>query len=175
LSRIAFLEGLLDKVQSRYPDARSHFVEALRYAPDNAQAAAQVAHVDLFLGDLEQAYAEMEAIPNFDYTESSFVAAETALVAGHPDRALFYFDRAVSTTPDIPRNYAWRAIALWRLHREDEAHQSALKSQDMEPAYRSYWITNRSSLADKRYRDARDLCATDFEAALKYKPPTGMH
>jgi hypothetical protein len=37
----------------------------------------------------------MEAIPNFDYTESSFLAAETALIAGRPDRALFYYDRAV--------------------------------------------------------------------------------
>jgi DNA-binding SARP family transcriptional activator/thioredoxin-like negative regulator of GroEL len=175
LSRVAYLEGLLDKVQSRYADARSHFVEALRYTPDNTQAAAQVAHIDLFLGDLEQAYAEIEAIPHIDYTESSFVAAESALMAGHPDRALFYYDRAVSTTPDIPRNYAWRAIALWRLHRKDESHQNAMKSQDMKPAYRSYWITNRSPLADKRYRDARDLCATDFEAALKYKPPTGIN
>src|SRR5262249_21642034 len=77
LARIAYIEGLLDKVQSRYFEARSRFVEALRYAPDNTQAAAQVAHIDLFLGNLEQAYAEMEAIQNFDYTESSFVAAET--------------------------------------------------------------------------------------------------
>ena len=90
-------------MQSRYADARSHFVEALRYAPDNTQAAAQIAHIDLFLGNLEQAYTEMEAIPNFDYTESSFLAAETALIAGHPDRALFYYDRAVSTTPDYPK------------------------------------------------------------------------
>ncbi len=175
LSRIAYLEGLLAKVQSRYSDARRHFVEALRYAPDNVQAAAQIAHIDMFLGNLLEADHEMRAITNIDYTESSFIAAETALMAGDPDRARFYYDRAVSTTPDIPRNYAWRAIALWRLHREEEAYKNAQKSQDMKPAYRSYWIATRSSLADKRYRDARDLCATDFDAALKYKPPTTTH
>jgi DNA-binding SARP family transcriptional activator/Flp pilus assembly protein TadD len=170
LGRIAFLEGLLAKLQGKLTEAKAHYQEAIAYTPGDAMAAADLAQIDMFLGHLQEAFAEMEAIPNFDYPNSSFQAAETALMSGHTERALFYYDRAVSNTPEIPRIYAWRAIALWRLHRPAEAHQDALKSQEMKPAYRPYWIRARADFADVSYRTARDQCAADFEAALTFQP-----
>lgn len=169
MGEIAYLDGMLDKLQSNYPEAAEKFKQALTYTPDNGTAAAELAHVTMFMGQIQEAYAKMEAIPHFDAADSEFLAGETALMAKHPDRALFYYDQAISRSPTIPRNYAWRSVALWRLHREAEAHQSALKSQEMSVAYLPYWMAERAPYADKRYRDARDECVRDFEKALMYR------
>jgi DNA-binding SARP family transcriptional activator/tetratricopeptide (TPR) repeat protein/TolB-like protein len=172
IAEIAFLEGMIEKLQSKFVEARENFLTAVKYAPEDAVAAAEAAHVLMFLGRLDEAYEQMRAIRNFDVDESSFIAAETALISGHPETALAYYDMAVSATPQIPRIYAWRSVALWRQHREEEAHQNALKSQTMTPAYMPYWMQGRGQFADKRYRDARDMCVQDFEKALAYKPPS---
>jgi DNA-binding SARP family transcriptional activator len=169
MSEIAFLNGMLDKLENKLPEAAADFRKALAYTPDDGIAAAELAHVTLFMGRIQEAYAEMESIPNFDAGESAFIAGETALIAGHPDRALVHYDKAVSVSPTVPRNYAWRSVALWRLHREAEAHLSALKSQDMAVAYLPFWMAARAQYADKRYRDARDECVKDFEKALTYR------
>ncbi|MCM2484409.1 hypothetical protein [Burkholderia glumae] len=62
------------------------------------------------------------------------------------------------------------------LHREAEAHLSALKSREMSVAWLPSWVAARAQHADRRYRDARDACVEAFENALPYKndiPPEG--
>jgi tetratricopeptide (TPR) repeat protein len=167
LAEIAFIEGMLDKVQARFVEADKHFQNALRDDPDDPLTAAESAHVKMFLGRLDEAYRQVESI-DVAAADAAFLAGETALIAGHPDRALTYFDWAVSGNPEIPRNPAWRAVALWRLDRKAEAHEAAVKSQKLEPPYLPYWMAQRGNLADKRYRDARDLCVEDFKQALAY-------
>ncbi|MBI0330429.1 BTAD domain-containing putative transcriptional regulator [Burkholderia plantarii] len=172
MSDIAFLGGMLDKLENRFPEAAEKFGKALALAPGNSSAAAELAHLMLLTGRTQEAYARMESIPNPDVADYAFIAGETALMAGHPGRALFYYDKAVSANPAVPRNHAWRSVALWRLHREAEAHLSALKSQETAIAYLPSWMGARAQYADKRYRDARNECVKDFEKALSYETGT---
>ena len=172
LPEIAFLEGMIDKLQQKYEEASALFERVRKTDPTNWTAAAEAAHVKLFLGRFDEAYAQMEAIPDIDAADAAFIAGETALMAGPLDRALVYYDMAVSHNPTISRNHAWRAVALWRAGRRHEAHEAALRSQDLKPAYLPLWMGSRAQLADKRYRDARDRCVQDFNAALAYTAPS---
>jgi len=166
-AEVAFQQGMLDKLQFKFSDASTQFEIVLKSDPENETAAAQAAHVEMFLGRLEEAFDRMEAISNIGI-DSAFIAGETALMAGHPTEASAYFDRAVSSNPTISRNHAWRAVALWRVGRKAEAHEAALRSQTLPPPYLPSWMAQRANLADKRYRDARDACVQDFKQALAY-------
>jgi DNA-binding SARP family transcriptional activator/Tfp pilus assembly protein PilF len=167
LAKVAFLEGMLAKLQSNFAAAYESFEIAAKRDPSDLTPTIQAAHVRMFLGEFEEAYARIEAIPDIP-SESAFISGEMALMAGHSDLALAYYDQAISASPNIPRNYAWRAVALWRVGRKTEAHENALKSQNMTPPYLTSWMAHRGQFADKRYRDARDACVAIFTEALTY-------
>ena len=64
LPQIAFLEGMVDKLQQKYEEASVLFERVRKIDPTDWTAAAQAAHVKLFLGRFDEAYAQMEAIPD---------------------------------------------------------------------------------------------------------------
>ncbi|WP_158817161.1 BTAD domain-containing putative transcriptional regulator [Methylocapsa sp. S129] len=168
-AEVAFLEGMRDKLQSKYPEAGAHFARAVELSPRNRTAAAQAAHVKMFGGLFDEAYRDMELIKDVDDV-TAFIAGETALMADHPDSAVVHFDAAVSHNPEIARNHAWRAVALWRKGRKGEAQDEARKSQNPPVPYQSVWMQHRAPLADKRYQDQRDACYEDFLHAYNYAP-----
>jgi DNA-binding SARP family transcriptional activator len=114
---VALGQGMLKKLQQQYDEAIPDFERAVRLDRTQWIAAAQVAHCKMFVGRFEEAYAEMEAVmpnllPDIGAAESAFIAGETALVTGHPDKAVDYLDIAVSGNPRIARIQALRAAAL---------------------------------------------------------------
>jgi DNA-binding SARP family transcriptional activator len=60
LAEIAFLEGMLNKLQGKFELAEPDFARSFRLDRTHWNAAAQSAHVKIFLGRFEEAYVEME-------------------------------------------------------------------------------------------------------------------
>jgi tetratricopeptide (TPR) repeat protein len=97
-SDIAFKEGMLNKLQGRFEQASADFQRATRLDPTHWNAAAQYAHVMIFLGGVEQGFALMEPaaknlLPDLGAAETAYIAGETALAAG---AAVRYLNMAIS-------------------------------------------------------------------------------
>jgi len=172
---VALEQGMLKKLQQQYDEAIPDFERAVRLDRTQWIAAAQVAHCKMFVGRFEEAYAEMEAVmpnllPDIGAAESAFIAGETALVTGHPDRAVDYLDIAVSGNPRIARIQALRAAALWMAGRHAEAHTAAGLSQTLTPPHSPETMARRGSEASQRYKEARDRYLAAFRSALASPP-----
>jgi DNA-binding SARP family transcriptional activator/tetratricopeptide (TPR) repeat protein len=173
---VALEQGMLKKLQQQYEQAIPDFERAVLLDRTQWIAAAQVAHCKMFLGRFEEAYEQMEAVmpnllPDIGAAESAFIAGETALVSGHPDRAVDYLDIAVSGNPRIARIHALRAAALWMADRHAEAHTAAMLSQTLTPPHSPETMAKRGGPeADQRYKEARDRYLAAFRSALAFSP-----
>jgi hypothetical protein len=119
-------------------------------------------------------------LPDIGASESAFIAAETALVAGHPDKALVYLDLAVSGNPTMPRLQAMRAAALWIAGREHEAAAAAGLSQTLTqpgtPPFAPETMTKRGGPeASQEYLDGNARYAAAFRSALALAARTESH
>jgi DNA-binding SARP family transcriptional activator/TolB-like protein len=174
LAEIALDEGMLKKVRGQYEQAIPDFERAVLLDRTQWISAAQVAHLKLLIGRFEEAYDQMEAVvpnllPDIGAPETAFVAGETALVAGHPERAVVYFDAAIAGNPTISRLHALRAAALWIVRRQAEAHADAMLSQTLKPVFSPDMIARRGGAgASPRFRVARDVYAAAFRSALAF-------
>lgn len=137
-------------------------------------AAAQVAHLNLLLGRIEEGYAQMEAVvvnllPDIAASETAFIAGETALVAGHPEQAVAYLDTAIAGNPTMSKLHALRASALWMAGRQAEAHAAAVLSQSekLKPVFSPQMMARRGGVgASPRFLEARDRYLAAFRSAL---------
>lgn len=169
---VALEQGMLKKLQQQYEEAIPDFERSVRLDRTQWIAAAQVAHCKMFLGRFEEAYDQMEAVmpnllPDIAAAESAFIASETALVSGHPDKAVDYLDIAVSGNPRIARIHALRAAALWMAGRQAEAHTAAMLSQTLTPPHSPETMAKRGGPeASQRYKQARDRYLAAFRSAL---------
>jgi DNA-binding SARP family transcriptional activator/TolB-like protein len=169
---VALEQGMLKKLQQQYQEAIPDFERAVRLDPTQWIAAAQVAHCKMFIGHLKEAYDQMEAVmpnllPDIGAAESAFIAGETALVSGHPDRAVEYLDIAVSGNPRIARIHALRAAALWMAGRQAEAQAAARLSQTLTPPHSPATMAKRGGPeAGQSYKDARDTYLAAFRSTL---------
>jgi DNA-binding SARP family transcriptional activator len=176
LAEIAFLEGMLNKLQGKFEQAVPDFERAFRLDRTHWNAAAQAAHVKIFLGRFEEAYAEMEEatknlLPDIAAAETAYIAGETALVAGHPDRAVSYLDMAIVGNATIARIHGLHAAALWMAGRQEAARAAAALSQSLTPPYPLAAMARRGGPhASARYKAARDQYTAAFKAALDAHP-----
>jgi DNA-binding SARP family transcriptional activator/Flp pilus assembly protein TadD/TolB-like protein len=174
---VALEQGMLKKLQQQYAEAIPDFERSVRLDPTQWIAAAQVAHCKMFLGRLQEAYDQMEGVmpnllPDIGAAESAFIAGETALVSGHPDRAVEYLDIAVSGNPTMPRIHALRAAALWMAGRPAEAVTAAGLSQTLNPPHKPETMARRGGPeAGQSYQEARDRYLAAFRSALALIPP----
>jgi DNA-binding SARP family transcriptional activator len=185
LAEVFLEQGMLKKLQRQYQEAIPDFLQAVHLDPTQWIAPAQVAHCKMFVGRLDDAYQEMEAtmanlLPDIGASESAFIAAETALVAGHPDKALVYLDLAVSGNPTMPRLQAMRAAALWMEGREHEAAAAAALSQTLTlpgtPTFAPETMSKRGGPeASQEYLDGNTRYAAAFRSALALAARTESH
>jgi hypothetical protein len=111
-------------------------------------------------------------LPDIGAAESAFIAGETALVSGRPERAVDYLDIAVSGNPRIARIQALRSAALWMAGRQAEARTAATLSQTLTPPHSPATMAKRGGPeASQRYQEARDSYLAAFRSALA-SPPT---
>lgn len=176
LAEMAFQEGMLNKLQGKFEAAGLDFERAFRTDRTHWNAAAQAAHVKIFMGRFEDAYREMEAataylLPDIAAAETAYIAGETALVAGHPDRAVTYLDMAIVGNATIPRIHGMRAAALSMAGREKEARVAATQSQNLKPVYTPELMAQRGrTTAAPRFKEARDRYVAAYRAALAPAP-----
>lgn len=169
-------EGMLRKLQRQYEQAEPFFERAVELDRTQFIAAADAAHVKIFLGRFEEAYDQMEALmpnllPDIAAAETAYIAGETALVAGHPERAVAYLDIAIRGNATISRIHALRAAALWTAGRQPEAHAAAILSQTLKPVYLPKAMARRGGVeASSRYKEARDSYVAAFRSALAPDP-----
>ena len=173
---VALEQGMLKKLQDQYQEAIPDFERAVEYDPIQWIASAQVAHCKMYVGQFQRAYAEMEAampklLPDIASPETAFIAGETALVAGHPDRAVYYLDIAVNGNRTMARLHSLRAAALWMVGRQAEAHTAAALSQTLKPPHRVETMMKRGGPhVSQAYKDARDAYIAAFRSALAFAP-----
>lgn len=161
-SDIAFKEGMLNKLQGNFLQASSNFEQSVRLDPAHWNAAAQYAHVMIFLGRLQEGYQLMQAatpnlLPDLGAAETAYVAGETALLAGHDQEAARYLGMAVSGNPTVGRIQALYAVALFRAGRLDEAAIAVNKARQLSPGYTPDVMNQRGGrTADPRYVAAKN-------------------
>jgi hypothetical protein len=112
-------------------------------------------------------------LPDLGAAESAFIAAETALVAGHLDRALQYIDIAISGNPKMPRLYAMRAAVLWLQGHQAEAVAAAERSRILTvpptPPFTEKTIMKRGGPeASEQYQEANKRYAEALRSALEF-------
>jgi tetratricopeptide (TPR) repeat protein len=181
LAEIALEQGMLKKFQRQYREAIPYFERAVQLDRSQWIAAAQVAHCKMFVGRPDEAYDEMEAVmpnllPDIGTAESAFIAAETALVAGHTDRALQYLVNAISDNPTMPRLYAMKAAVLWEEGHYAEAVTAAESSRKLRrppaPEVTPATFTKRGGPeASQQYQEANKRYADAFQNAIDHLPP----
>ena len=176
LPDIALDEGMLCKLQRQYAQAVPLFERAVQLDRTQWNAAANAAHVKIFLGRFEEAYDQMEAVmpnllPDFAAAETGYLAGETALVAGHPEQAVAYLDIAIRGNATVSRIHALHAAALWMAGHQAEAHAAAVLSQTLKPVYSPEMMARRGGAeASSRYKAARDDYVAAFRSALAPVP-----
>ena len=176
LADIAGQEGMINKLIGRFEEARRDFLREVRLDRTHWSGAAQAAHAQMFLGQFDEAYAEMEAatpnlLPDIFAAETAYIAGETALVAGHPDRAVTYLNMAVAGNPTVARIHGMRAAALWLAGQREEARAAALQSQKLAPPYTPELMAQRGrTTATPRFKEARDRYVAAYRAALAPVP-----
>jgi DNA-binding SARP family transcriptional activator len=174
-SDIAFKEGMLNKLQGNFQQALSNFEQSVRLDPAHWNAAAQYAHVMIFLGRLQEGYRLMEAatpnlLPDLGAAETAYIAGETALVAGHYPEAAQYLGTAVTGNPTVGRIQALYAVALFQANRLDEARAAAEKARQLSPNYTPEAMGQRGGrTADARYVEARNQMVEAFRAVRALK------
>ena len=181
LAEIALEQGMLKTFQRQYREAIPYFERAVQLDRSQWIAAAQVAHCKMFVGRPDEAYDEMEAVmpnllPDIGTAESAFIAAETALVAGHTDRALQYLVNAISDNPTMPRLYAMKAAVLWEEGHYAEAVTAAESSRKLRrppaPEVTPATFTKRGGPeASQQYQEANKRYADAFQNAIDHLPP----
>jgi DNA-binding SARP family transcriptional activator/TolB-like protein len=176
LAEVAFGMGMIDKLQGKFEQAGLEFERAFLLDRTHWNAAAQAAHIKLFLGRFEDAYAQMEGVTNYllpdiASAETAYIAGETALMAGYPERAITYLDLAISGNPTVSRIHGMRAAALHRAGRKSEAAIAAATSRSLSPTYTPEMMARRGGInASARYKSARDEYVAAFKMALAAEP-----
>jgi DNA-binding SARP family transcriptional activator len=174
-SDIAFKEGMLNKLQGNFQQALGNFEQSVRLDPAHWNAAAQYAHITMFLGRLQEGYRLMQAVtpnllPDIGAAETAYIAGETALVAGHYPEAAQYLGVAVSGNPTVGRIQALYAVALFRANRLDEARAAAEKARQLSLNYTPESLGQRGGrTADPRYVEARNQMVEAFRAVRALK------
>lgn len=169
-SDIAFKEGMLNKLQTNFEQALGNFEQSVRLDPAHWNAAAQYAHIMIFLGRLQEGYRLMQEatpnlLPDLAAAETAYIAGETALVAGHYPEAAQYLGTAVTGNPTVGRIQALYAVALFRANRLDEARAAAIKARQLSPNYTPEVMKLRGGrTADPRYQEAKDQMVEAFRA-----------
>jgi|GEM_PF-5411834 len=176
VAEIAFEEGMLNKLQGKFEAAGRDFERAVRLDRTHWNAAAQAAHVKIFMGRIEDGYREMEAataylLPDIAAAETAYIAGETALVAGHPERAAAYLDMALAGNATVARIHGMQAAALWMAGRYEEARIAARESRRLQPPYSPDLMAKRGrATASPRFKEARDRYVAAYRAALAPAP-----
>jgi tetratricopeptide (TPR) repeat protein len=172
LAEVGFSLGMIYKLQGRFEQAGIEFERTVELDRTHWNAAAQAAHIKLFLGQFEDAYAQMEEVtgrllPDIASAETAYIAGETALMSGHLDRAMTYLELAVDGNPTISRIHAMHAAALQLTGRIEEAAIAAAKAKNLSPTYTPEIMARRGGAnASSRYRAARDDYVRAFRSAL---------
>lgn len=167
-SDTAFKEGMLNKLQGKFQQASANFEQSVRLDPAHWNAAAQYAHVMIFLGRLEEGYRLMQIatpnlLPDLGAAETAYIAGETALVAGHDQEAARYLGIAVSGNPTVGRIQALYAVALARSGRLEEARMAVEKAHELSPAYTPDVMNQRGGqTAHPRYAEAKSAMVETF-------------
>jgi tetratricopeptide (TPR) repeat protein len=170
-SDVAFKEGMLNKLQGKFEQASADFQRATRLDPTHWNAAAQYAHVMIFLGRVQEGYALMEAaaktlLPDLGAAETAYIAGETALAAGHADEAVRYLNMAVNGNPTVGRIHALFAAALQQAGRADDARTSAEQARTLSPNYTPEMMARRGGAhASPQYVEARTRMVDAFRTA----------
>ncbi|WP_371424189.1 tetratricopeptide repeat protein [Tardiphaga sp.] len=174
-SDIAFKEGMLNKLQGNFQQALSNFEQSVRLDPAHWNAAAQYAHIMMFLGRLQEGYRLMQEatpnlLPDLGAAETAYIAGETALVTDHYPEAAQYLGMAVTGNPTVGRIQALYAVALFRANRLDEARAAAEKARQLSPNYTPESLGQRGGrTADARYVEARNQMVEAFRAVRALK------
>lgn len=167
-SDAAFKEGMLNKLQGKFQQASANFEQSVRLDPAHWNAAAQYAHVMIFLGRLEEGYRLMQAatpnlLPDLGAAETAYIAGETALVAGHAQEAARYLGIAVSGNPTVGRIQALYAVALFRSGHSAEARMAVEKARELSPGYTPDVMNQRGGqTAHPRYAEAKSAMVEAF-------------
>jgi DNA-binding SARP family transcriptional activator/tetratricopeptide (TPR) repeat protein/TolB-like protein len=170
-SDVAFKEGMLNKLQRKFEQASADFQRAMRLDPTHWNAAAQYAHVMIFLGRIEEGFALMEPaaknlLPDLGAAETAYIAGETALAAGHADEGVRYLNMAINGNPTVGRIHALHAAALQLADRKDEAEAAAEQAQTFSPNYTPEVMAQRGGPhASPQYVEARTRMVEAFRAA----------
>lgn len=173
LAEIIYKQGLLNKLLRKPEQSLLDFERASRLDPTHWHSAAQRAHMKIFLGRFEEAYDEMEKttpylLPDIAAAETAYIAAETALVLDHAERAVSYLELAIAGNPTVVRIQALYAAALQLAGREPEAKQAAARARELGAAYTPEVMARRGGgvNANERYKAARDHYVEAFRTAL---------
>jgi tetratricopeptide (TPR) repeat protein len=170
-SDVAFKEGMLNKLQRKFEQASADFQRAMRLDPTHWNAAAQYAHLMIFLGRIEEGFALMEPaaknlLPDLGAAETAYIAGETALAAGHADEGVRYLNMAINGNPTVGRIHALHAAALQLADRKDEAEAAAEQAQTFSPNYTPEVMAQRGGPhASPQYVEARTRMVEAFRAA----------
>ena len=162
---------MLNKLQGKFQQASTDFGYAVRLDPTHWNAAAQYAHVMIFLGRIEEGFTLMQRsteylLPDIGAPETAYVAGETALAAGHPEEAVRYLNMAVAGNPTVGRIHALLAAALQAAGRNDEAREEANQARVLSPNYTPEVMARRGGPnASPLYAEARDRYVVAFRAA----------
>ena len=168
---IAFKEAMLNKLQGNFERASSDFHRAMQLDPAHWNAAAQYAHVMIFLGRLDDGFALMETaarnlLPDLGVAETAYIAGETALAAGQADIAVHYLGMAVGGNSTVGRIHALYAAALELAGRPTEAQAAARQADRFSPDYTPELMALRGGpRAHPRYVAARDRMVEAFRTA----------
>ncbi len=156
LAEVAFSRAMLNKLQGKFDQALPDLERAFHLDRTHWNAAAQSAHVKMFLGRFDEAYIQMEGaignlLPDARASETAYIAGETALVAGHPERAVTYLDMSIAAgNGAVSRIHAFQAAALELAGRHEEAHAAALLSQQLKPTYTAEAMARRGGRSPVR-------------------------
>jgi Flp pilus assembly protein TadD len=105
-------------------------------------------------------------LPDLGAAETAYIAAETALVAGHVDEAVNYLNMAISGNPTIGRIHALQAAALGLAGRSDDARKEAERAHLLSPKYTPEVMSKRGGpTVGAKYAAARDVFVAAFRAA----------
>ena len=159
------------QAQFRLPEARAAARVAAQLAPDFGFAHVRVSEMEFAMGDLTAALSALDRalVRSPRLAQAYAVQGFVQLDRGEIGSALMGFDRALALDAALGNAWLGRGLALFRLHRREEAVQSLQTAAALEPrrglvrAYlgKAYAAVGETNLAEKDFRLGKELDPND--------------
>ena len=153
-----FMQGYMAEIANDTEHAKKEYELGLQFDPDSAFLLTRIARLHFLAGKMREAVAMLDRV-KVDQVRDVSVLSQMATIlagAGHPERSLSLYDRAIQQDPEDGDNYFAKGVLLLNLQRMDEARHMFEEGLQRSPqSHAGYFYLGKIDQRQGRTEDAK--------------------